>query len=106
MGKLSEQNRDRAARRRLYTPKCRSCGKPLRKHIHRWWSGSPDGPRPVLGCNAEHGLVLEMRPSRLNSLAESVVDYWCGKWGYGGNGYFCCLRCGYVWGVRELESKG
>lgn len=66
----------------------------------------PDGPRPVVGCKAEHGLVQEVSPARCDSQAERVLDYWCGEWGYGGNGYFCSVRCGYAWAVRELEARG
>lgn len=106
MGTMAEQNRDRAARRRLHTPKCYACRKPLRKYMHRWWSRIPDGPMPVASCMAEHGRVLEVRPARCDSPVERVLDYWCGEWGYGGNNYFCSVRCGYAWAVRELEARG
>jgi len=87
-------------------PTCRTCGKLLRKYMLRWWSAMPDGPRPVVGCASEHGIVLVLRPARTDSQAERVLDYWCGRWGHGGNGYFCSVRCGYFWAIRELEAKG
>jgi hypothetical protein len=62
----------------------------------------------VVGRAAEYGTVAEIiRTEPLNSgYAEPRVHitYWCGAWGYGGNGYFCSLRCGYLWAVREKRQ--
>lgn len=43
-----------------------------------------------------------------------TIERWAGKkrrtktgtFGYRGNGWFCSLRCGYAWSLREIKSEG
>lgn len=63
--------------RRAKNPRCFYCDKPMNQVIRRYHSG----------------FRLE-RPVKT------------GTFGYQGNGWFCSLRCGYAWSLREIKSEG
>jgi hypothetical protein len=90
-------------------PLCVFCQKPLRKYTYGWWPTSGPGPLPEVGHKAEFGHVVEI--IRTEQLPDGYaaprvhVTYWCGEWGYCGNGSFCSLRCGYMWALNDIRLR-
>jgi hypothetical protein len=101
MGHMAEQNRARQG----WRPTCRSCGKRLRKYTMAWWSKMDGGSAPEVGqAHGIHGNVREIVRAKTTAGGEQIVTYWCGGWGYLGNGYFCSQRCGYRWAIHAINQ--
>jgi len=82
-------------------PKCCSCGKPLKRFSYFVNIEAT----PKLGELYRGQPVLEVQPQR--SLSGAMADYayvWTGKYGYGGSGHFCTLRCGYSLGEAAARN--
>lgn len=81
-------------------PKCKWCGKPLRRRTYLW--AGPAGKIPtelggkkVVSHSTPKTYLLE--PDRV------AVNLWTGERGDYGDGFFCGLRCGYAWAVNALK---
>lgn len=67
------------------TSTCRGCGRPIRVEMSAVWETGEDG--------------YSRRTGRKEPLHPN------GGAGYGGNGHFCTLRCGFWWAVRKIEGE-
>ena len=88
-------------------PKCRCCGKPLRKRTHgvEVPNGAP-APTEVYGKKVVAVVrrkVLAFRRTDDSKNPESV-SLWCGEWGGYGDNFFCGLNCGYKYAVKYLRG--
>jgi len=88
-------------------PKCRACGKPLRKRTSSVEvpSGAP-APTEYLGQKVVQTLrrkPLTYRPVGSGEKPPDRVSFWCGDWGGYGDNLFCGLNCGYDWAIRNAK---
>jgi hypothetical protein len=85
---------------------CLMCGKTLKKYTRFWWEKLDDpGREPLLGAYLKgQGVVREIVRVK-GDAGERRVTYWTGEVGYNGRGYFCSVRCGYLWAMDEVEQQ-
>lgn len=85
----------------MTAPKCKRCGKQLKKRIYAVMVKPGQSP-PV----EFHGKKVLEAVKRENHMGGTVDEYeiWRGEWGYNGDDFFCTLRCGYWWAVEQVRK--
>lgn len=92
-------------------PKCRCCGKALRKRTHS--VEVPGGAAPPTEVYGKKVVAVVRRKTLAFRRVDDgrhpeSVSVWCGEWGGYGDNFFCGLNCGYKFAVRVMQrtSKG
>lgn len=93
----------------MTVPLCLCCGVALRKHPvkHLVFYTSDEAPkRPEDVLVGEYALRSIFSVKRHASGSIASIALWDGKsFGYQGNGFFCSLRCGYVYAVTVAQGN-
>jgi hypothetical protein len=79
-------------------PKCRWCGKPLRKYTYAVSVPTNTPPKEYKG----RPVLQVTRTYKFLSGDTYLFNLWLGDWGGYGDSCFCGLRCGYQWSVSKL----